>query len=94
MAERIGGWKPKEEVLDYHEGKYTPRSHPVERPNHYQFGTFPDNVEVKDIIKEVLGDEGYRAYCVGNVIKYVLRHHKKNGTEDLKKAKQYLEWIT
>ena len=27
----------------------------------------------------------------GNVIKYVLRHREKNGIEDLKKAKHYLE---
>ena len=28
-----------------------------------------------------------------NVIKYVVRHSFKNGLEDLKKAKQYLEFI-
>ena len=26
-----------------------------------------------------------------NIIKYILRHKKKNGLEDLKKAKHYLE---
>lgn len=30
-------------------------------------------------------------FAEGNVIKYVFRHKKKNGLEDLKKAKHYLQ---
>ena len=30
-------------------------------------------------------------YFSGNVVKYVARHHKKNGIEDLKKARHYLD---
>jgi hypothetical protein len=30
-------------------------------------------------------------YFSGNVIKYVARHQKKNGIEDLKKARHYLD---
>ena len=30
-------------------------------------------------------------FIEGNIIKYVLRHKQKNGLEDLKKAKHYLE---
>jgi hypothetical protein len=30
-------------------------------------------------------------YCEGNVIKYVSRYRKKNGLEDLEKAKHYIE---
>jgi len=30
-------------------------------------------------------------FCEGNIIKYVCRHRKKNGIEDLRKAKHYLE---
>ena len=30
-------------------------------------------------------------FIEGNIIKYILRHKKKNGLEDLKKAKHYLE---
>lgn len=30
-------------------------------------------------------------YLEGNVIKYVVRHRMKNGIEDLKKAKHYLD---
>lgn len=32
-------------------------------------------------------------YCTGNVIKYVIRHAHKNGLEDLRKARKYLEFI-
>lgn len=32
-------------------------------------------------------------FLTGNVIKYVLRHGKKNGVEDLEKAKHYLDML-
>jgi hypothetical protein len=32
-------------------------------------------------------------FCEGNVIKYVSRHKKKNGAEDIKKAIHYLQII-
>tara|TARA_R110002074_G_scaffold146813_1_gene296961 strand:- start:155 stop:364 length:210 start_codon:yes stop_codon:yes gene_type:complete len=32
-------------------------------------------------------------FCTGNVIKYLLRHTKKNGVQDLLKAKQYIDFI-
>ena len=32
-------------------------------------------------------------FCEGNVIKYVYRYSKKNGIEDLRKAKHYLELL-
>lgn len=31
------------------------------------------------------------SFCCGNVLTYLLRHARKNGVEDLKKAKWYLE---
>lgn len=32
-------------------------------------------------------------YLEGNVIKYVVRHRKKNGVEDLLKAKHYIDLL-
>ncbi len=32
-------------------------------------------------------------YAEGNIIKYVSRYKHKGGVEDLKKAKDYLEWL-
>ena len=32
-------------------------------------------------------------FCEGNVIKYVSRHRHKNGAEDLKKARHYIDLL-
>ena len=31
-------------------------------------------------------------FCLGNAFKYIWRHGRKNGLEDLKKAEWYLRW--
>jgi len=46
--------------------------------------------EIQPIDFIVKNNLGYRE---GNVIKYIVRHQNKNGVEDLKKAKHYLEMI-
>ncbi len=56
----------------------------VNRPKHYKFG----NIEVWDAI-----DDWQLGFSLGNVVKYVARAGKKEGSpeiEDLKKAEQYL----
>jgi hypothetical protein len=32
-------------------------------------------------------------FIEGNIIKYVMRHREKNGVEDLKKAKHYIDLL-
>ena len=32
-------------------------------------------------------------FCEGNVIKYISRYKRKNGIEDLKKARQYIDFL-
>lgn len=32
-------------------------------------------------------------YCESNVVKYVTRHNAKNGVEDLKKARHYIDLL-
>ena len=59
----------------------------VNSPKHYELNGL--NVEVIDVIKATVKD--FDSFCHGNFIKYVLRANKKNGTEDLKKAKKYIE---
>lgn len=63
----------------------------VHSPNHYVF-EHPCN-EVIDVIRNTLGPDGFKNYCQGNVIKYILRSQKKNGKEDLEKAQKYLNWL-
>jgi hypothetical protein len=63
----------------------------VNHPSHYT--AYP--VEVIDIIRAVLGAEGFRAYCLGNEIKYRMRAGLKgggNGAEDIAKAMKYMEF--
>ncbi|WP_218668308.1 DUF3310 domain-containing protein [Sediminibacillus massiliensis] len=61
----------------------------VNHPTHYQGKT-----EVIDIIEQgVEGLQGLDAFCMGNVIKYVMRHGKKGGKEDLEKASWYLNKV-
>ena len=63
----------------------------VNHPPHYQSKS---GIEVIDVIKAFTdGISGFRAVCTGNVIKYICRWRYKNGLEDLKKARWYLECL-
>ncbi len=59
------------------------------KPDHYKVNIAGNECEVKDVIKAVVKD--YDSFNVGNIIKYVMRYQKKNGLEDLKKARTYLD---
>ncbi len=59
----------------------------VSHPSHYREG-MPSGVEVIDIIRAQKA-----GYLHGNLIKYVLRWKYKNGVEDLRKARVYLDWL-
>lgn len=60
----------------------------VNRPAHYAQG----DIECIDAIKSAVKDlEGFDAYGTGTVIKYVWRHAHKNGVEDLRKARWFLD---
>lgn len=37
--------------------------------------------------------ENNLGYCEGNVVKYISRHKKKNGAEDIRKAIHYCRFI-
>ena len=68
-----------------------PACDPIEHPAHYQ-GEY--GMEVIDVIKNFTpGLEGIQATDTGNIIKYILRWHEKNGVEDLKKARWYLNHL-
>lgn len=59
----------------------------VNHPTHYCTGKF----ECINVMMETQGVEAVKAFCICNAFKYMYRHNKKNGTEDVKKAMWYLE---
>jgi hypothetical protein len=60
----------------------------VNHPSHYTQG----KVECIDAIEAAtVHKNGLDAVCTANIIKYIWRCEHKNGLEDLKKARWYLE---
>jgi len=56
----------------------------ITHPSHYTYG----KIECIDFIMDKRLD-----FCLGNVVKYIVRAgHKGNELEDLKKARQYLDF--
>ena len=61
----------------------------VSHPEHYTQG----GIECIDAIRASMDPCDFASYCKGNVIKYLWRYQLKNGTEDLRKAAVYLDWM-
>lgn len=62
------------------------KADPVNRPAHYTSG----GIECIDAMQAAFGDEAVKDFCLCNAFKYLWRHRQKNGVEDLKKARWYL----
>ena len=54
----------------------------VERPKHYN--VHPSGVECIEVVEHM-------SYNLGNAVKYIWRNEGKNGIEDLKKARWYID---
>lgn len=54
----------------------------VNHPKHYN--SHPSGIEVIQITEHM-------NFCLGNAVKYILRHEHKGGVQDLQKAIWYLE---
>lgn len=65
----------------------TPKQDVVNHPSHYTSGT----IECIDAMRAMMGESEVRGLLRGNVLKYLWRFDKKNGVEDLKKARWYLD---
>jgi hypothetical protein len=61
---------------------------PVNSPSHYTDGT---GIECIEAIEASMTTEEFKGFLRGNCQKYLWRYTKKNGAEDLKKAKWYLD---
>lgn len=58
----------------------------VNHPSHYETGKY----QCIDVMEETQGKEAVKDFCICNEFKYIYRHRKKNGLEDVKKAVWYL----
>ena len=59
----------------------------VNHPMHYETGKF----ECIDVMVETQGIQAVKDFCLCNALKYLYRHKKKNGIEDIKKAGWYIQ---
>lgn len=59
----------------------------INHPNHYHKG----GIDVIGFAEMKLPKEQLIGFCRINVLKYVTRYDLKNGVEDLKKARNYLD---
>ena len=61
----------------------------VNSPQHYTSG---DGIECIDYIRQVLGIEGFKYWCWGNIIKYQHRHEQKGDSmKDMQKCNFYMK---
>lgn len=62
-------------------------------PKHYELdglGGYTSMQVIKAFLN-TMGLTGYKAFLAGNIFKYVFRYPRKNGIQDLYKAKDYIE---
>lgn len=63
-----------------------PETDVVNHPSHYETGNF----ECIDVMIETQGKEAVLNFCLCNAFKYLYRHNRKNGIEDIKKSRWYI----
>ena len=76
-------------TTDILEPKDTENNDNIIRPNHYASDKGFEVFDVQEAFIHELKGMAASYWC--NIVKYILRFQKKNGVEDLKKAKYYLE---
>lgn len=89
-AARIMGFEMIDDTPDTREvvEKYgeDAKPDPVNRPAHYTSG----GIECIDAMQAAFGEDAVKDFCLCNAFKYLWRHRQKNGVEDLKKCRWYL----
>lgn len=84
---KCDGVEPKtiEELFE----EYEPETGLIDNQKHYT----ANGIQPIEIMKANMTIDEYQAFLLGNVWKYTMRYKKKNGLEDIKKAKTYLTWL-
>ena len=65
----------------------------VDRVNHPAQYTAGDIECIQALAAATVSLKGIEAVCTANVIKYLWRWKQKNGAEDLKKARWYIDYL-
>lgn len=60
----------------------------VNHPEHYN----ECSIECIEAIRMALSEEEFMGFLLGSIWKYLWRHRKKNGVEDIEKANWYLNY--
>ena len=60
----------------------------VHHPSHYADN--PKGIECIDAMEAAFGSQAVQCFCICNAFKYLFRHVKKNGIEDIHKAQWYI----
>lgn len=74
-------------MVAYFQGECSARAEKVEHPAHY----LNNGLECIDAMAATQGKEAVMDFCLCNAFKYLWRHKSKNGIEDIKKAKWYID---
>lgn len=59
----------------------------INHPQHYTYSKY----ECIEVMTDIFGPEAVKDFCICNAFKYFWRHKHKNGLEDIKKAKWYVD---
>lgn len=82
-------YTPLDEYIKQHTEHGTGPYHPVDKPAHYDSDV---GIECIDAIRAALGEDGFRTFCRGQVLKYTWRagtKHSDTREQDMSKAKFY-----
>lgn len=74
------------------EVKETKDNDMVNKPKHYMFNVDGHDVQAIDLVKGLLTPEEFRGWIKGSYFTYLMRADRKNGIEDLEKARTFLNW--
>ena len=82
-------WEEKlsQETIDNGPKAASSKTDAVNHPDHYKIG----DIECIDVMLATQGVDAVINFCICNSFKYIYRHVNKNGLEDIRKAKWYLE---
>lgn len=72
--------------------KENPDNDMVNKPKHYMFNVDGHDVQAIDLVKGLLTPEEFRGWIKGSYFTYLMRADRKNGIEDLEKARTFLNW--